>query len=142
MSEYYQQYFCSYNEDSSLIIEDDGKVAYAYLLKGNGIISDVWLYNQQRTPDTTDWTNKDDMPFLNPKNYILDNRIFSPIKDDSDVEIEWSISNQIEKAKIYIRNELIAILVPNLFPGYSSLVYEDGLLAKIIINIDYSFHLL
>lgn len=60
-------------DDGKPIVEDDGKVAYAYLLKGNDIISDVWLYNQQRTPDTIDWTNKVDMLFLNPKNYILNN---------------------------------------------------------------------
>ena len=130
MSKFYQQYFCIDDDFFSLIIEDNGKVAYAYLLKKRNIISDVWLYNQQTTPSTVDWTNKKDLPFLNPKNYILNNRVFSPIKNQIEVKIKWDLLDEAKRVRIYIRNELIAVLGPNLFPGYSSLVCKDGPLAK------------
>ena len=29
----------------SVVLEDDGRVAYAYLLEKDTIVSDVWLYN-------------------------------------------------------------------------------------------------
>jgi hypothetical protein len=30
--------------DLSLVFDDDGRFAYAYLLKGTDLIADVWLY--------------------------------------------------------------------------------------------------
>ncbi len=53
----------------SLIVEDDGRVAYAYLLDGKQMIADVWLYNVAPTPDHQDWKDRSQMPFLNPRDY-------------------------------------------------------------------------
>jgi len=128
MSEFYQQYFCPYCKSYSLIIEDNSRVAYAYLLSERSIISDVWLYNQGETPNKINWNDRNDMPFLNPREYILDNII--PIKYDSDIDLSWIYQDNLIEVKIYIRRELIAILRPKLFPSFSLLVCKDGPLAK------------
>lgn len=38
------------DKEHFLIIEDNGRVAYAYLLKNEKIIGDVWLYNRCVSP--------------------------------------------------------------------------------------------
>ena len=53
----------------ALIVEDDGRVAYAYLLKNERIVSDVWLYNVAPAPDIPPWHNMQQTPFLNPVGY-------------------------------------------------------------------------
>lgn len=135
MSEFYQQYFCPYDEKYSLIIEDNGQVAYAYLLSGENIISDVWLYNQQETPSNIKWTDRDSMPFLNPKEYILANTLMNPILSDLDVNLDWTYEDILVEVKIYIRKETIAILRPGLCPGISLLACKNGPLARKYNNI-------
>ena len=50
----------------SVVFDDDGRVAYAYLLNHQGnIISDVWLYNQCKTPKEPEWKTSNNMPFAN-----------------------------------------------------------------------------
>ena len=129
MSEFFKQYFCPYDKNYSLIVEDDGRVSYAYLLNEDNIISDVWLYNQEKTPNEVNWEDPNNMPFLNPQEYVLDDATI-PIKDDSDIEISWVYQNDLKEVKIYIRGRLTAILSPNLFPGFSLLVCKDGPLAQ------------
>jgi len=70
--------------DYSVVIEDDGKVAYAYLLNKDEIVSDVWLYNQRQTPEQPEWTEKSRMPFLNPRNYAKP-VFFTPLTDERDI---------------------------------------------------------
>ena len=45
--------------------DDDGKVAYGYLLENDSIIGDVWLYNRCSTPDKPEWKDKANIPFAN-----------------------------------------------------------------------------
>ena len=39
----------------TLTVDDDGKVAYAYLKKEKKILGDVWLYNRCPAPDEKEW---------------------------------------------------------------------------------------
>jgi hypothetical protein len=130
MSKFYKQYVCPYDKHYSLIIEDDGRVSYAYLLKDRDIISDVWLYNQQESPDNTNWTNRDEMPFLNPKEYLYEGKSIPPIESDSDVKLDWKYGDELYVVNVFIREERIAVLKPDLRPGFSIMVREDGPLAK------------
>jgi hypothetical protein len=44
--------------DWEVIVEDDDRVAYAYLVREGRILADVWLYNRMPAPwrlSTTDW---------------------------------------------------------------------------------------
>lgn len=63
--------FDSRSPDGShtLVVEEDERVAYAYLLRGPEIVGDVWLYNVAPTPEETNWKDPAQMPFLNPRAY-------------------------------------------------------------------------
>ena len=41
----------------SVVLEDDGDVAYAYLLEEGIVVGDVWLYNVSQSPNTIDWSD-------------------------------------------------------------------------------------
>jgi hypothetical protein len=56
---------CEFDSNYSVLIEDDGRVAYAYLMEYGDVISDVWLYNHTQAIKVVDWNNQQ-MPYLNP----------------------------------------------------------------------------
>lgn len=132
MSTFYFQFFCEFDRHYSLILEDDGRVAYAYLLEGEDIIGDVWLYNQQEPPQTSFW-REEDMPFLNPKEYLSKDAAFKPIQEESEIRIEWTESKDdgLIEAGIYIRDKFIASVMAGSKPGWSVLVAKDGPLAYV-----------
>ena len=129
MSEFYKQEFCEANQKYSVIIEDDDRVAYAYLLCEREIIGDVWLYNKISTPATANWKDFNEIPFLNPKEFEYEK--IAPILINDKLDIEWELTPEMDllRAKIYIRLKLIAILAPNFKPGWSCIVTKDGPLA-------------
>ena len=134
MKTYFKQ-FISEVKNYSVIIEDDGKVAYAYLLRDEQIVADVWLYNQQDSPREIKWIESE-MPFLNPIPYIKDNMFMpEPICNDNEVGIIWHNQKVIE-ADIYIRGNLLAILKEACKPSFSSLVKIDGPLAKTLPSVE------
>ena len=71
MTNFYDQFYCDKCNEYSIVIDDDGRVCYAYLLSNKKIIGDVWLYNKSQAPMHTDWNNKNEMPFLNPIEFVL-----------------------------------------------------------------------
>lgn len=130
MTEFYNQFFCEQNERYSIIIEDDGKVAYAYLLDGGAIVADVWIYNQAPSPLITKW-NRADMPFLNPRDYVQYE--IEPITKENEVKLKWTISaNSIDSVLIYIRGSIVSKLTIGATPGWSKCVSKDGPLAKML----------
>ncbi len=135
MSEYFDQLF-SPNASYSVVIEDDGKVAYAYLFYQGKIVGDVWLYNQSSTPLTTDWNRKKNMPFLNSSEFLKNSEEFELIATCQELKINCIFfeNSTLTAVEIFIRDRLIAILKPNEKPGWYTLVKKDGPLAKVIIN--------
>jgi hypothetical protein len=135
VSEYFDQLFSS-NASHSVIIEDDGKVAYAYLLLRDKIVGDVWLYNQSATPLITDWSRKENMPFLNSAEFLKNSDEFEPIAGHQELNINWIYfdNSTLAAVEIFIRDRLIAILKPSEKPGWSTLVKKDGPLAKVILQ--------
>lgn len=131
MSQFYKQILWKENSRYAIIIEDDGKVAYAYLMLDNKIIGDVWLYNQAPTPQLTTW-KEGDMPFLNPEEFVREN--IRPIIDEDSIEIEWIRlkGSQPDKVEIFIERKLIASISSGSNPGWSTLVKKDGPLAKLL----------
>ena len=121
---------CEFDPHYSLKIHDDGCVAYAYLYESEDIVGDVWLYNQQEPPLTSFWL-PEDVPFLNPKEYLTDNAAIKPVTDKSQVRCEWTESKDtgLIEAAIYIRDKFIASLAVGDKPGWSVLVCKDGPLA-------------
>ncbi|MEM8940479.1 MAG: hypothetical protein AAGC64_14165 [Bacteroidota bacterium] len=129
MSEFYEQYFCPDNEEFSLIIDDNGQVCYAYLLKGEEVIGDVWLYNQSNAPASVNWNDVESMPFLNPLEYIDDSVRFSPFTKDTPILVDWDYDKDLRQVKIIKGNSTLGILKPNSKPGWYNSVIKDGPLA-------------
>jgi hypothetical protein len=109
----------------SVIIEDDGRVAYAYLQQHGEIVADVWLYNVVATPEESTWTDKALMPFLNPRKYCTQEE-FRRITPDTQVACIL-VSGHVE---IRLEGELIARFRPGIKPGWSRLARISGPLAK------------
>lgn len=130
MSSFSTQIRCEFDSNYSLNIKDDGRVAYAYLYEGEDLVGDVWLYNQQEPPQTSFWV-PEDMPFLNPKEYLTANANIVPITNENQLRCEWTESKDtgLVEAAIYIRDKFIASVAVGDKPGWSVLVSKDGPLA-------------
>ena len=114
-----------------VVIEDDDRVAYAYLLKNDSIVGDVWLYNSIQPGDVPGWESNDEMPYLNPSIYSL--FFGAPISDNEDINVKWRTDFQETMvAEIFIRNQLHAILKEGEMPGWCRLAADDGPLAKVL----------
>lgn len=73
----------------SVVLEDDGRVAYAYLLADESLVGDVWLYNVAEPPDEVDWRDQSAMPFLNPARFCRQ-EVVGRLRTDSAVACDWS----------------------------------------------------
>jgi hypothetical protein len=72
----------------SLIVEDDDRVAYAYLLHNEEIVGDVWLYNGDPAPSDPQWGDPSGAPFLNPQEFVLP--FGGPrLEDSRSVRVAW-----------------------------------------------------
>lgn len=124
-----------YSEDRrySLLIEDNGRVSYAYLFDGDGrICGDVWLYNRCSAPTEPEWGDKEKAPFANPTAYINHTEEFSLPTSASDVSIEWERQIGHCVARVFVRLKLIAKLGDGTKPGWAVLAGRDGPLAKVL----------
>lgn len=123
----------------SVIFDDNGKVAYAYLVQADsGITSDVWLYNSDVTPVEPEWKDHAKMPFLNPLAFVTEKTI-SPIKDEQDIEVGWldDGSGKIIGADLLLRGELCGRLLAGSRPGWAKLARKDGPLARVLVISDW-----
>jgi hypothetical protein len=102
----------------SVIVEDNGRVAYAYLIDGAAaIVSDVWLYNHGIAPTSVDWSDVEELPFRNPSEFASAT-IFQPLRDASEFSVEWKRHlDQTFEASISIRGKLFAVLHQGVAPG-------------------------
>ena len=132
MSQFTLKANCHFDNYYSVVIEDDGRVAYGYLMEGEDCIGDVWLYNQQEAPKDSNW-DKQQLPYLNPEEYLNKEVRVSPIKDKNEVYFEWneSLSDGTIEVSIYIRDKFIAQIITGSKPGWSTLVVKDGPLAQV-----------
>ena len=111
--------------DCRLIIDDDGRVAYAYLLDPEGaIVGDVWLYN--RADPGTEIDFEGPAPFLNPDSKPPDQLLPS---GQADLTVEWTMDEVSLFADVHLRGALLARLSPGSQPGWSAWAL-DGPLAK------------
>jgi hypothetical protein len=115
----------------SAMFEDDGKVAYAYLLRDGRIIADVWLYNRAPTPEEPEWQDREKAPFLNPRRYVREEAI-EPAHAASDVGFEWNLAaGELDSLRIFLHQRPVGLLKPGAKPGWAYLASEDGPLAKV-----------
>ncbi len=125
--------FFSENRKHSVLVEDNGRVGYAYLLGADGrICGDVWLYNRCLAPTKPEWDDREKAPFANPTHYINHTEEFSPPTSAGDVSIEWERQNDHCVVRVFVRLKLIAKLEDGTKPGWAVLAGRDGPLAKIL----------
>ena len=120
------KYVSNDRPEYAVFIEDDDKVCYAYLWKEKKIVGDIWLYNSAPTPNEPEWHSKENLPFLNPAEFVKEN--LEPFDACSPVEVTWDFGEEIV-ANIFLASRLIAKLKEGSCPGWSSLVTKDGPLA-------------
>jgi hypothetical protein len=116
----------------SIFFEDSGKAAYAYLLKGKDIVSDVWIYNHGLPPAEAEWNDPEKAPFRNPIQKCK-NVNFIPVKSADEISFNWILesNDKLQGVEIFIRGTLMAFLSPEEVPGQSKLTLQDGPLSKI-----------
>lgn len=125
--------FSSDDGRCAVVVDDDGRVAYAYLLDAEGrICGDVWLYNRCPTPKEPEWTDRDKAPFANPEAFVDTTKEF-PLPDSADdVSVAWGRHDDACEARVFIRGRLAAKLVSGAKPGWSVLARQDGPLANVL----------
>lgn len=116
------------------VFEDDGRVAYAYLLNPQQeFVADVWLYNRCQTPAEPEWTDPSRLPFANSSEFFKGAEVAAPVDDISDVTVQWQHSKDGRAtAHVFIRNRLFGKFSEGDKPGWSLLAARDGPLAKVL----------
>lgn len=109
----------------SLVVEDDGHVAYAYLRDDERIVGDVWLYNVDPAPDHTRWKDQPRRPFLNPQ-VFCSARSLPRLSSSSDIRAIWDGG----EVTLVVDGRHWAKLAPGSKPGWSILAARSGPLAK------------
>jgi hypothetical protein len=117
----------------TVFFEDNGRVAYAYLLKNEEIISDVWLYNHGLPPSEPEWHSYENLPFVNPINFALNQEV-APAQSSNEILFKWNYidKQQLISVEIYLREMLCGILEPGLKPGYARFAVRDSPIAKVM----------
>jgi hypothetical protein len=125
--------FLSHDGKCAVVIDDDGRVGYAYLRDSTGkICGDVWLYNRGWAPKEPEWIDPDKAPYANPEAYVdLSANVLLPASPD-DFSVEWGPDASSCEAWIFIRQTLVAVLARGTKPGWSRLAKKDGPLAKVL----------
>jgi hypothetical protein len=115
----------------SLWFEDDGRVAYAYLKRGDAIIADVWVYNRVAPPTHPEWKDIKNAPFLNPRDYVADSTPFALPTSDQDISVRWlSAPGEPAGAELCIADFMAASLRDGDKPGFAAAAAQDGPLAR------------
>lgn len=109
----------------SVVLEDDGRVAYAYLLEHDSVVGDVWLYNVGDAPSAVDWRDQNQMPFRNPAKYCSQERL-PRLRGDSVVDCLWSGDG----VALSVNGVVWARLRMGAKPGWSRAAAVDGPLAR------------
>src|SRR5690242_2309619 len=116
----------------SAVFEDDGAVAYGYLLLDGKIISDVWLYNSGNTPSRRPWLDgPDGLPFANPIEFIRPGD-FAAVSSSDEISFAWSYGSDGAPVAVefWIRGRCHARVTPGSKPGWCVLAVKDGPLAR------------
>lgn len=109
----------------SVVIEDDGRVAYAYLLDGSKIVGDTWLYNVDESPVDSSWRRQSQRPFLNPMRFCTAESL-ARLDAHSPIACIWEGDSVV----VAVRGEVWARLWRGAKPGCSRFALRPGPLAK------------
>lgn len=116
--------------DCAVVIEQDAKVAYAYLTDAGHIVGDVWLYNRGEAPREPEWSDMARLPFANARAFTADGDV-PEVRFPTDITCTWTeVAPGAVQADISIGGEWFARLRTGSKPGWSKLAQRDGPLAR------------
>jgi predicted NAD/FAD-dependent oxidoreductase len=116
-------------DDFAIVVEDDGRVGFAYLVDHEGHIrADVWLYNRCAAPERAEWSDAERAPFANPAEFASHESVFALPESELNVSVDWDAG----KALILIDGALAGVLVDGSKPGWAANALRDGPLAKVL----------
>lgn len=123
----------------AIVIEDDGRVGYAYLVDSGGTIcGDVWLYNRCPAPDEPEWNDPGNAPFANSLAYVQSCAEFPFPNSSADIDINWDREDGACSARIFIQKKLVGVVRNGAKPGWALLAKKDGPLAKSLNEAQFS----
>lgn len=121
------------HSDLSAIFEDDGRVAYAYLVRDQRVVADVWVYNRCRTPEKPEWAGDKRPPFANSAEYVDPEITLELPESPVDIGFRWqALGNGASEVQILLRGEHVASLAENERPGRSLLARRNGPAASVL----------
>lgn len=117
-----------------LTFDDNGKVAYAYLkeISSREIVGEVWLYNRCETQSDSEFQDKSNIPFANPKNYISEQGRLQKSITLKDVLVDWEYEERTPVAYIYVEEDLYGVVGVGDKPGYARHALKNNRLARIL----------
>lgn len=109
----------------SVVIDDDGRVAYAYLRgPDDDIIGDVWLFNRIDVKTPVDWADPTQAPFPNPPQ--LARPFEGKLPRAKDLDVQWTLDGPLLLADVLVRGQVLARLSPGSTPGWNVLALAVG----------------
>jgi hypothetical protein len=125
--------FIAPNGEHTLMFEDDGKVAYAYLKEENAtIVGDVWLYNRCPTPPEPEWSDRSKIPFANSRAYTSEEGRVERDVQARDVLVDWENEDGNPVAYVYLFEDLCGVVGVGDKPGYARFATKSGRLARVM----------
>lgn len=119
----------------AVVLDDDGKAAYAYLHENDKIVSDVWLYNCDRRVQA-DWSDRKQLPFANKEEYVEHDVTVPRLVDGIAIDLNWKLEgDRVVSVDICIVSQHVARLAPNKRPGWSLGARKAGPLARPLSEI-------
>lgn len=121
---------------AKVVFDDDDKAGYVYLLIGEQVVGDVWLYNVVEAPQIPEWTNLENMPFANPVGFASEER-FEPINDPAEIALDWVVkSGSLWQVRVILRGMEHALLRAGGKPGWCRLAAKASPIAKPLNEAD------
>jgi hypothetical protein len=115
---------------ATLVFDDNGKAAYAYLIVNKEVVSDVWLYNVGEPPQKQEWLDRKKLPFANPYCFVFE-ETFEPINDPDEIGVSWVVgSDGLRQVSVSLRGQEHVILRPGTKPGWCRLAAKTSPIAK------------
>lgn len=122
--------YCCDELGCKVIIDDDGKTGYAYLIVDEEMVSDVWLYNVGLPPQIPEWADWDNLPFANSVEFTLQEH-FDSIHDATEISLRWEVGQGgFWQVYISLRGVEHAILRPGAKPGWCRLAVKESPIAR------------
>lgn len=119
--------------DLEAVFEDDGRVAYAYVVKDKRLVADVWVYNRAPAPAQPEWTDRERAPFMNPRDYVTEDAdAFEPASSEEDVALDWVSEKGDRVIVVKVHGQVVAKLGAGMRPGFATLARKDGPLARVL----------